>query len=101
MTTESGSTLSDGLGGAEPMIAPRAAAVPGSTIMLKRTADLGKVPQAANMADGEVFLNINTASAALFVKGSGGEVRSLGGVQVASNAPTNPVEGLLWWDSAN
>ena len=101
MTTESGSTLSDGLGGAEPMIAPRAAAVPGSTIMLKRTADLGKVPQAANMADGEVFLNINTDSAALFVKGSGGEVRSLGGVQVASNAPTNPVEGLLWWDSAN
>ena len=101
MTTDSGSTLSDGLGGAEPMIAPRAAAVPGSTIMLKRTADLGKVPQAVNMADGEVFLNINTESAALFVKGSGGEVRSLGGVQVSANAPASPVEGLLWWDSTN
>ena len=101
MTTDTSMTRGDGLGGAEPLAMPRAAAVPGSTIMLKRTADAGKVPDPLLMADGEVFLNINTSSAALYVKGSGGEVRSLGGVQVAASSPLYPVEGLLWWDTTN
>ena len=66
---------------------------------MKRSAVLNKVPVASGLEFGELLVNYNGASAALYTKGSDGAMRQLGGVYINNSAPANPVEGQWWWDA--
>lgn len=92
-------TYSNPVGGSGPAATPFADPVSGTKLLMKRSAVLNKVPVASGLEFGELLINYNGASAALYTKGSDGAMRQLGGVYIGNSAPANPVEGQWWWDA--
>ena len=73
------------------------------TIILKKSAVAGKVPQASDLEIGEVAINM--ADRILYFKDSSGEVKSIkgeysggGGVEIviSTDEPESPYEGMFW-----
>lgn len=74
------------------------------TIILKKSAVAGKVPQAADLEIGEVAINM--ADRILYFKDFNGEVKSIkgessgggGGVEIviSTDEPESPYEGMFW-----
>ncbi len=74
------------------------------TIILKKSAVAGKIPQAADLKIGEVAINM--ADRILYFKDSSGEVKSIkgeptgggGGVEIviSTDEPAEPYEGMFW-----
>lgn len=73
------------------------------TIILKKSAVAGKVPQAGDLEVGEVAINM--ADRILYFKDSNGEVKSIkgepsgeggGGIIISLDEPAEPYEGMFW-----
>ena len=81
-----------------------------TTIRLKHSSSLSggvaKVPLPADLANGELALNINKDDPAVFLKDSAGNViRMTGGkagsIDVGATPPTDPKPGNLWWNEVD
>ena len=81
-----------------------------TTIRLKHSSSLSgnvaKEPSPADLANGELALNINKDDPAVFLKDSAGNViRMTGGkagsIDVGATPPTDPKPGNLWWNEAD
>ena len=81
-----------------------------TTIRLKHSSSLSggvaKEPLPADLANGELALNINKDDPAVFLKDSAGNVvRMTGGkagsIDVGATPPTDPKPGNLWWNEAD
>ena len=70
------------------------------TVKLKHSATANKVPLPTDLAEGELALNINTASPAAYLKDSAGVVRKIAGTTVGGTAPATPTAGMAWLDIA-
>ena len=92
-------SYSNPVGGAGPASTPFATALPGTKLQIKRSAVLNKVPTATDTEFGELIINYNAGSAALYTRGSDDSLRQLGGVYINNTSPANPVEGQWWWDA--
>ena len=70
------------------------------SIRLKHSAVQDKAPLPADLANGELALNINADSPALYLKDSAGNVIKVAGVTGSATAPTSPATGTVWIDSS-
>src|SRR6056300_1670123 len=68
-------------------------------IILKKSNTIGAVPLTSDLEIGEVALNLPDRK--LYTKDNAGNVVQVGRPYVSATAPTSPVEGDLWYDSAN
>jgi len=68
-------------------------------ILLKKSLTGGSVPLIADLDGGE--LAINLVDRKIYSKDGSGAVIKLDGAFVDSSAPSNPVEGDLWYDTAS
>ena len=60
-----------------------------------------KRPTAAQLADGEIAVNLHEAGAFLTVKDTAGQIQQVGGVKVSAAAPNNPAKGTFWVRSSD
>lgn len=75
-----------------------------TTIKLKSSVVQGKQPLPSGLEIGEVALNANSASPALYFKDNADNIIKLepgSGVEPSPTPPTGPDEGDLWYDSQN
>ena len=70
-----------------------------TTILLKKSTTGGASPLSADIAAGELALNL--ADRKIYTRDAANNVFTLDGAYVDSTAPGNPVEGDLWYDTAN
>jgi hypothetical protein len=70
------------------------------SLRLKHSATANKVPLPADLAEGELALNINNASPGAYLKDSTGVVRKIAGITVGGTAPATPTAGMAWLDVA-
>ena len=68
-------------------------------IVQKNSSAEDKRPTAAQLANGEIAVNLHESGAFLSVKDTAGNIQQVGGVKVSSQSPNNPVKGTLWVDS--
>lgn len=74
-----------------------------SGIVLKHSLVLNDIPTPAELQPGEIALNANSQSLALYTLDETGSVRgfdSRSGSSVSNTAPTNPAVGQLWTDTS-
>ena len=94
----------DGLGGAEPAVAPKAAPIAGTKILLRRSGVKGKLPDAAAAEYGELFINYHSGDPMLCFKDNAGEIveikppRSVDGGGGEEPPDTGNTVGDLVWD---
>jgi hypothetical protein len=70
-------------------------------LILKNSAVQDKEATAAQLAVGEIALNYYESGPFLQCKDTNGDVWRLGGVVIASTAPSSPSKGAWWLDSAD
>lgn len=63
-----------------------------------RSSVIGKLPTAAQLAEGQIAINFAASDPFLCIKDSAGTVRRLGGTTASATAPTSPKPGDLWVD---
>jgi hypothetical protein len=68
-------------------------------IIMKKSVTGGTSPLIADLDQGE--LAVNLVDRKLYTKNNGNTIQELTGAYVDSVAPPNPVEGDLWYDTAN
>ena len=68
-------------------------------ILLKKSTTAGSSPLTSDLDQGE--LAVNLVDMKIYTKDSGNNITRLDGAYVDSVAPSNPVEGDLWYDTAN
>ena len=68
-------------------------------ILLKKSVTGGSSPLTSDLDQGE--LAVNLVDRKIYTKDSGNNVTRLDGAYVDSVAPSNPVEGDIWYDTAN
>jgi hypothetical protein len=68
-------------------------------ILLKKSVTGGASPLTADLEQGE--LAINLVDRKIYTKDSGNNIKEITGAYVDASAPSNPVEGDLWYDAAN
>lgn len=69
-------------------------------LRLKHSATVGKQPLPADLLEGELALNINSASPAAYIKDSTGVIRQIAGISVSGTAPATPTAGMAWLDTS-
>ena len=94
-------SYSNPVGGAGPASTPLALPVAGTKLRIKRSAVLNKVPTATDTEFGELIVNYNAGSAALYTRGSDDSLQQIGGVYISNSAPASPAEKQWWWDANN
>ena len=67
-------------------------------LRLKHSATADKEPLPADLLEGELALNINSASPAAYIKDSTGVIRKIAGITVSGTAPAMPTAGMAWLD---
>ena len=75
-----------------------------TTIRLKNSVVALKAPAAGDLVLGEVALNANSTSPALYFKDNADNIIKLepgSGVEPSPDAPTDPTPGDLWYDTVN
>lgn len=70
-----------------------------ATIILKKSNTAGAVPLAGDLDIGEIA--INTVDRKVYTIDGGSVIRRLDGAYVSTTAPSNPVQGDIWYDSTN
>jgi hypothetical protein len=68
-------------------------------ILLKKSVTGGASPLTADLDQGE--LAINLVDRKIYTKDSGNNIKEITGAYVDASAPSNPIEGDLWYDTAN
>ena len=68
-------------------------------ILLKKSVTGGASPLTSDLDQGE--LAINLVDRKIYTKNSANAITEISGAYVDSSAPSNPVEGDLWYDTAN
>ena len=68
-------------------------------ILLKKSVTGGASPLTADLDQGE--LAINLVDRKIYTKDSGNNIKEITGAYVDASAPSNPVEGDLWYDTTN
>jgi hypothetical protein len=68
-------------------------------ILLKKSVTGGASPLTSDLDQGE--LAINLVDRKIYTKDSGNNIKEISGAYVDASAPSNPVEGDLWYDTAN
>jgi len=68
-------------------------------ILLKKSVTGGASPLTSDLDQGE--LAINLVDRKIYTKDNGNNIKEITGAYVDSVAPSNPVEGDLWYDTAN
>lgn len=68
-------------------------------ILLKKSLTGGSVPVAGDIDAGEIAINL--VDRKVYSKDGGGAVIRMDGAYVDSTAPSNPVEGDIWYDTTN
>jgi hypothetical protein len=68
-------------------------------ILLKKSVTGGASPLTSDLDQGE--LAINLVDRKIYTKDSGNNIKEITGAYVDASAPSNPVEGDLWYDTAN
>ena len=68
-------------------------------LRLKHSATANKAPLPADLLEGELALNINSASPAAYIKDSTGVIRKIAGITVGSTTPATPTAGMAWLDT--
>lgn len=69
-----------------------------TTIILKKNLTAGDVPLNSQLSVGELAVNIPDRK--IYTLDGGSVVRRLDGAYVSASAPSNPVEGDLWYDTS-
>ena len=69
-----------------------------STILLKKSSTSGSAPSTSDLQAGEIAINL--ADRKIYVEDGSGAIVTMG-VYVDATAPANPVEGDVWYDTAN
>jgi len=67
-------------------------------IFLKQSATAGSIPLTSDLDTGEVAINL--ADRKIYVD-NGTTVERLDGAYIGADAPSNPTEGDLWYDTGN
>ncbi|MDA8816994.1 hypothetical protein N9N32_00010 [Alphaproteobacteria bacterium] len=70
-----------------------------TTILLKKSTTAGNIPATSEVEAGE--LAVNLVDRKIYTKDGSGAVIRLDAAYVDSTAPSNPVEGDVWYDTAN
>lgn len=70
-----------------------------TTIILKKSTLAGAVPLSGDLDVGEIAINI--ADRKIYTIDGSSTIRRLDGAYVSATAPSNPVAGDLWYDTAN
>jgi co-chaperonin GroES (HSP10) len=68
-------------------------------ILLKKSLTGGSVPVSGDIDAGEIAINL--VDRKVYSKNGGGAVIRMDGAYVDGSAPANPVEGDIWYDTAN
>ena len=68
-------------------------------ILLKKSVTGGASPLTSDLDQGE--LAINLVDRKIYTKDSGNNIKAITGAYVDASAPANPVEGDIWYDTAN
>jgi hypothetical protein len=68
-------------------------------ILLKKSVTGGASPLTSDLDQGE--LAINLVDRKIYTKDAGNSITEISGAYVDGSAPSNPVEGDLWYDTAN
>jgi len=68
-------------------------------ILLKKSLTGGSVPVAGDIDAGEIAINL--VDRKIYSKDGSGAVIRMDAAYVDSTAPANPVEGDIWYDTAN
>jgi hypothetical protein len=68
-------------------------------ILLKKSVTGGASPLTSDLDQGE--LAVNLVDRKIYTKDSGNNIREITGAYVDATAPSNPIEGDLWYDSTN
>ena len=100
-------TVGDGIGGAEPATLPKAAPVPGTKILLRRSGVKGRLPSAGDAEYGELFINYHSGDLMLCFKDNSDNIveikpaRSIDGGGGEVPPDTGNTVGDLVWDGTH
>ena len=68
-------------------------------IKLKHSSVANKAPLPADLAEGELALNINSTNPAAYIKDSAGVIRKIAGISTGAVTPATPTAGMAWLDT--